>query len=90
MNENINKICEVLFSIYIFDENQKKEVYEKVSNLSEDELKKLIKVLIEHKEKTKKLNSEFKKNLETKLTSLKEYKERKEAFNEAENLINNI
>jgi len=90
MNENTKIICDAIFSIYEVSETSKKEIEEKIVKLSEDEVKKLIKNLVDYKEGINKLNSEFKKSLEFKIISLTEFKERKQAFYEAENLINNI
>lgn len=90
MNENTKIICDVIFSIYDIDENTRKEIEEKVVKLWEDELKNVLKSLITYKENDSRLKSELKEKLQIKLVNIKELKERKQAFNEAENLINNI
>lgn len=90
MNENIKIICSAIFSIYDIDENQKKKIEEKIATLWEDELKNILKSLITYKENDSKLKTELREKLQVKLINIKEIKERKQAFNEAESLINNI
>lgn len=90
MNENIKIICDVIFSIYDIDENTRKEIEEKVVKLWEDELKNILSSLINYKENDSRLKTELKEKLQVKLINIKELKERKQDFSEAENLINNI
>jgi len=90
MNEITKVICNAIFSIYDIDENQKKEIHEKLAKLSEGELNNLANTLVKYKKESNALVKDLKDKLQMKVTNLKEYKERKEAFYEAENLIDNI
>lgn len=84
------KIIENMSSIFKMDDSNKKEIYLKILDLSEDDFLNLVKSLVEYNKKQQKIIGSIKNIIDLWKNNLEEIVEKNKNENEGNNLLKSI